>query len=98
MLDADWLGHGAPSLRIFRTIGVRGIKTWCAFGAPSHFLSKKYNLSILLCKFHHNVILPGFFYGCGYTTRSGILVLNAIQSVRLFARLIADQRFSAILS
>jgi len=36
MLNADWLG--APSLRTFRTIGARGIKTWHAFGVPSHFL------------------------------------------------------------
>jgi len=35
-VNADWLG--APRLRTSRTIGVRGIKTWRAFGAPSHFL------------------------------------------------------------
>jgi len=38
MLNADWLG--APRLRTSHTIGARGIKTWPAFGAPSHFLKK----------------------------------------------------------
>jgi len=37
MLNADWLG--APRLHTLRTIGARGIKTWRAFGAPSHFLN-----------------------------------------------------------
>jgi len=36
MLNADWLG--APKLRTLRTIGAHGIKTWRAFGVPSHFL------------------------------------------------------------
>jgi len=36
MLNADWLG--ALRLRNLSTIGARGIKTWRAFGAPSHFL------------------------------------------------------------
>jgi len=36
MLYADWLG--APRLHMSRIIGARGIKTWSAFGAPSHFL------------------------------------------------------------
>jgi len=33
MLNADWLGTPCT----LRTIGARGIKTWRAFGAPSHF-------------------------------------------------------------
>jgi len=39
MLNADWLG--APRLRSLRTISARGINTWRAFGAPSHFLFDK---------------------------------------------------------
>jgi len=35
-VNADWIG--APRLRTSRTIGAQGIKTWRAFGAPSHFL------------------------------------------------------------
>jgi len=31
---------GAPRLCASRTIGARGIKTWRAFGAPSHFQSE----------------------------------------------------------
>jgi len=46
MLYADWLG--APRLRTSRTIGVRGIKTWRAFGAPSHFL---YNNTVARCNY-----------------------------------------------
>jgi len=34
-VNADWLG--APRLRTLHTIGVRGIYTTRAFGAPSHF-------------------------------------------------------------
>jgi len=44
MLNADWLG--APRLRTLRTFGARGIKTWHAFGAPSHFLKKNKNFMI----------------------------------------------------
>jgi len=35
-VNADWLV--APRLRTLHTIGACGIKTWRAFGAPSHFL------------------------------------------------------------
>jgi len=36
-VNADWLS--APRLRTScAPIGARGIKTWRAFGAPSHFL------------------------------------------------------------
>jgi len=35
-VNADWLG--APRLRTLRTIGARGIKTYRAFGAPSHLI------------------------------------------------------------
>jgi len=41
-VNADWLG--APRLRTLRTIGERGIKTWRAFGAPSHFLDSNVEL------------------------------------------------------
>jgi len=34
-VNADWLG--APRLHTLRTIGVRDIKTWRAFGAPSQW-------------------------------------------------------------
>jgi len=35
-VNADWLG--APRLRTLRSsIGARGIKSWRAFGTPSHF-------------------------------------------------------------
>jgi len=34
-VNADWLG--APRLRTLRSIGVRSIKTWRVFGAPSRF-------------------------------------------------------------
>jgi len=37
-VNADWLG--APRLCTLRTIGAHGIKTWHAFGAPSHFQKK----------------------------------------------------------
>jgi len=36
-VNADWLGAPRLGLRTLRTIGARGIKTWRAFGASSHF-------------------------------------------------------------
>jgi len=51
MLNADWFG--APRLRTgtSRTIGARGIKTWRAFGAPSHFhlINTVYIISFFNC-------------------------------------------------
>jgi len=38
-VNANWLG--VPRLRNLHNIGAHGIKTWCAFGAPSHFLLLK---------------------------------------------------------
>jgi len=37
-MNADWLG--APRLNNLRTIGACSIKTWRAFGAPTHFQKK----------------------------------------------------------
>jgi len=50
-VNADWLG--APRLRTLCTIGARGIKTWRAFGVPSHFLNlSSTNITALLKLLH----------------------------------------------
>jgi len=65
-VNADWLG--APKLRTSRIIGVRGIKTWRAFGAPSHFLK-----NLLKPNYHSE----GLNTGKTYLNRTkGITLIN----------------------
>jgi len=46
--------------RTFHTIGVRDIKTWHAFGAPSHFQTNLWYYVYILTVSWHNI--PSYFY------------------------------------